>query len=183
MKQTIKPYPLIHPTTIVLIGTIYCDKANYTTIGDIAVAGLNPPLVMVSLHKNHEATKYIETHKRFSINSTSSSMMKEVDYCGIHSASSKDKSSLFKSSIIDELPIIDTSPINMIVDVVNSITVEQRVIYVCKVDKTFIDNDLIKNDSLILNKIKPLLYGLDNSYYSGINKIGTGYKEGSTIPE
>jgi len=68
LKQLIKPYPLIHPATIAIVGTMHNSKPNFTTIGDIAVAGLNPPLIMISLHQNHNATAFIEQTGMCSIN-------------------------------------------------------------------------------------------------------------------
>lgn len=178
MKQQIKPYPLIHPTTIVVVGTMYNGQPNFTTIGDIAVAGLNPPLIMASFHENHQATKYIDEHNVFSVNMALSSMMNEVDFCGIYSASQKDKSSIFASNIVDGVPIINESPISLVVKVTERVQVKQRVIYVCTVQKTLIEDELHHQNNLVLKKLKPLLYGLDNSYYSDIIKIGTGYQEG-----
>lgn len=178
MKKTIKPYPLIHPTTIVVVGTMYQNQPNFTTLGDIAVAGLNPPLIMASFHKNHQSTIFIEKHKRFTVNTTTSEMMKKVDFCGIHSASEIDKSNVFESILINGVPIMKESPISLIVSVIDRVQVEQRVIYICSVEQTMIEDDLVSENGLKLEGLKPLLYGLDNSYYSNISKIGTGYKEG-----
>lgn len=50
-----KVLPLLHTVPIVLVGVKRSDfkdkRANYTTIGDVAIAGLNPALLMISLHE------------------------------------------------------------------------------------------------------------------------------------
>ncbi len=177
MKRELKPFPLIHPTTIVLVGTMMNGKANFTTIGDIAVAGLNPPLVMISLHKNHQATSAIIENSVFSINMTTSSMMKQVDYAGAHSGKTTDKSSLFEHVFLHNVPLIRESPIQLIVTPLQKVEVKQRVIFICEVQHTYLDEDNIRDQKIDLSTIKPLLYGLDNRYYTGIEAIGIGYEE------
>lgn len=178
MKVEINQIPLIHPTTIVVVGTQANDQPNFTTIGDIAVAGLNPALVMISLNENHQSTKYILKHHRMTINMTEKSMIKEVDFAGIHSSKDTDKSLLFKHKIIDGLPVINKSPITLFCDVLEYIKIKQRMIFVCSVTKTLIDDKYFYDNKIDLLNIQPILYGLDNNYYSGITKIGQGYKEG-----
>ncbi len=181
MKKVIKSVPLVHPTTIVLVGTKNNDVANFTTIGDIAVAGINPPLVMISLNATHNATKYVLEHKKMSINMTVKELLKEVDYAGIHSSKEMDKSSLLDYEYVDELPIVRKSPISLIVEVIDHIQVEHRMIFVCRVTKTLVEDALILDKRLDLSVIEPILYGLDNVYYSGLEKIGIGYNEGKKL--
>ena len=182
MKKQIKAFPLIHPTTIVLVGTKNDTAANFTTIGDIAVAGLNPPLVMISLHENHNATKYVLQHSKMSINMTVKEMLKEVDYAGIYSSKQVDKSDLFEYEYLDDFPVMKHSPFCLIVETIEHVKVEHRMIFVCKVTKTLVEEILITDNRLNLTSIKPILYGLDNLYYSGLEVIGTGYKEARSLP-
>lgn len=169
---------MIHPTTICIVGTILNNKANFTTVGDIAVAGLNPALVMISLNVNHNATKSIFITNKMSINILESNKIKQVDFAGIHSSKQVDKSNLFQNHLVDDLPIVENAPINLIVKVLDQIQIKQRVIFVCEVIKTMIESNMLNDDKLDFSKFKPILYGLDNSYYSGLIKIGEGYKEG-----
>lgn len=178
MKTEMKPYPLIHPTTIVVVGTKFDTSINFTTIGDVAIAGLNPPLVMISLHTKHLATSHIRNTMRFSINTTIPTLLQKVDFCGIHSGRTIDKSSVFKYSLINDVPVIDESPINLIVEVVKTVRVDTREILVCSVIKTLIDEGLVRESSLDFTSLQSILYGLDNKYYSNFTMIGEGYKEG-----
>ena len=178
MKIEIKKIPLIHPTTISLIGTSRDGKANFTTIGDIAVAGLNPALMMVSLNEKHLATMNIEQSQRFSINTPSAEMVQYVDYCGIYSGREEDKSILEPFEWNDDIPILTHAPISLIVQVVHKHQIKQRVIFICEVVKTMIEENLIKNGALDLSSLKTITYGLDNQYYSTGEYLGTGYQIG-----
>lgn len=177
MKQEMKPLPLIHPTTICIVGTMYNELPNYTTIGDIAVAGLNPPLIMISLHKNHCAMSYINQHHKMSVNIPTEDMIQKVDYAGVYSAKNKDKSDMFEYQLVDGLPLITNCPINLIMEEVSRIEIEHRVILVCRIMRTFIDDRYLANNPLSLSDLKTVLYGLDNQYYTTGPIIGKGYHE------
>lgn len=177
MKKEIKPCSLLHPSTIVLVGTIVNDKPNYTTIGDVAVAGLNPALIMISINENHSAAAYVNREKKMSINIPTIELLKEVDFAGVHSAKEVDKSNLFTSTLKDGLPVIDQSPITLLVRVLDKLQVKQRIIYVCEVYKTLIDTDIICEGKIQISEVKSILYGLDNKYYTIGDKVGIGYQE------
>lgn len=176
MKKTL---PLLHPVPIVLIGTKKNEKINYATIGDVAIAGLNPPLIMISLHENHLSNQNIQSNKKFSINIPEEDMLEKVDYCGMVSGNNRDKSCLFNSKMTDDcVPYIEVAPISLICEVEKSIKIKKRVIYVSRVKKTIVRDDLFTEGKLSLNEVKSIMYGLDNNYYSVGKTIGKGYEEG-----
>jgi len=177
MKTVIKPYPLLHPVPIVVIGTKNKEKCNFTTIGDIAVAGLNPPLIMLSLHKNHQATMTLLKTKKLSVNIVTKAMVKGVDYCGVFSGKNIDKSEVFPYEMSDGVPLILGSPINHILQVNTINKIENRVIVICDVIKTFIRNDLVMDRKYDFSQINTLCYGLDNKYYADSKPCGIGYEE------
>ena len=181
MKIEINPYPLIHPTTIVVIGTLHDGKSNFTTIGDVAVAGLYPPLIMISLHERHAATKSILQTGKLSLNIPTKDLVDEVDFCGMTSANKVDKAFVFKHYIVDELPIIKNAPISLILEVNQKLQIEKRIIFVCDVVKTMVEESCVKKKVFDFASISPILYGLDNKYYSNISAIGFGYQLGKNI--
>lgn len=176
--------PLIHPVPIVLVGVknpLDGEKANFTNIGDIAVAGLNPPLIMISLNKKHLAREGIDTYSKFCICVPEAKNMAEVDYCGMVSGRNKDKSSMFDWHWDDgEVPVIGSMPVNLICRPIEKITVEQRVIYVARVIKQVLREDVEEKG---VTGLTTLMYGLDNNYYSSGDIVGKGYSEGKKIKE
>jgi len=178
MKQELKPCPFIYPVPIVLIGVKDEEKINFTTIGDIAVMGLNPPLVTISLHENHYVTMAVRKNKQFSVNLPTQSMLKEVDTCGMVSGWQQDKSVLFDWEInpgYPFAPLINQSPAQLICRVLEEMQVEKRVLFVCKVEHTRVEQDLLGKS---LEDWAGISYGLDNHYYAVGKMIGTGYQEG-----
>jgi flavin reductase (DIM6/NTAB) family NADH-FMN oxidoreductase RutF len=176
-----QPIPLLHPVPICLVGTMVNGKPNYTTIGDVAVAGIKPALIMISINAKHACMTFINQYKSFSINIPKTDQLNKVDYCGIYSGHDTDKSSLFSSDMIENIPIISDCPINLIVREIDRITVEHRVILICKVQETYVNDDIIKGGRLDCSKLSTVLYGLDNQYYLVGGDIGTGYHIGKTL--
>ena len=163
------------------------DKINYTEVGDVAVMGIGTPLVAISLHTNHFTTKAILECGLFSINMPTADMMQNADYCGIYSGSDSDKSSLYTNSRGKHgTPIIDECPVSIECKVHETVKVENRLIIIADVLETFIDEKYTENvDGKIkpvgMEKLNPLIYSLDNNYYTIGHKIGEGYKEGRKI--
>lgn len=178
MKQEIKPSPFLYPIPIVVIGVKDEEKVNFTTIGDIAMMGLTPPLITISLHERHFCTMAVRKNKQFSVNLPTKQMLKEVDTCGMVSGWDHDKSTLFEWDLSPEYPfapVIKDVPVQLICNVIDEIQVEKRCLFVCKVLHTWVEAELIGKP---LNDWSAVGYGLDNHYYTIGSKIGTGYLEG-----
>ncbi|MDD3478389.1 MAG: flavin reductase [Candidatus Izemoplasmatales bacterium] len=165
----------IHPVPIVLVGTkMESGNANFTTIGDIAVAGLRPPLIMISFHERHCSRMAIDQTRKFSVHVVEPSMMAKVDLCGSKSGHHFDKSTLFDFSWHQDLPIIKESPIVFTCHVRERLQVEQRVIYVAQVHEVMLKEGFDLKD---IGSLETLLYGLDNHYYRSGGICGSGYQE------
>lgn len=184
MKTKIGALPYIYPIPITLVGATVDGKPNFTTIGDIGLMGINPPLVAISSHANHHLTKGIVETGCFSINFPTTNMLEEVDYCGIVSGRDVDKSSLFDVFYGDSktAPMITECPVNLECEVVKEFNIEHRQMSVGQVVQTHINNEFLtevngKKAISDLSQLDPILYALDNRYYSIGKEIGIGYQE------
>ncbi|MBN2657335.1 MAG: flavin reductase [Spirochaetales bacterium] len=181
MNRQISSTPLLHGVPVVLLCAEFEGRCDVTTIGDVAVMGLNPPLVGFSTQENHLITELIDREKKVTINIPEISQMKEVDFCGIHSGRDRDKTPLFRLERTDGFVRLGDCPVNLHVDVLERIQIKQRVIYAGEVRATFVREDLIRDDKPDMRNLKSLHYGLDNRYYSIGENIGTGYGEGRDL--
>lgn len=173
--------PLLHPVPIVLICAESEGKCNVTTIGDVAVMGLNPPLIAVSTHQNHLISEMIDREKKMSVNIPGSDLVEKVDFCGMHSGRVKDKASLFSIERPKGLPLIGDCPINLEVQVLERTQVRQRVIYICEVTSTYARESIAKGNQMDLSDLETILYGLDNSYYRSGSFLARGYSAGKSL--
>ncbi|HPH11315.1 MAG TPA: flavin reductase family protein [Thermotogota bacterium] len=179
-KEMVGPIAFVYPIPIVLIGSMVAGKANFAEIGDCALAGINPALVVVSINENHYTTFGIREHRCFSLNFPTTQRLKAVDYCGNHSGKEVDKSTLFEIEPGQNplCPLIDEFPVNLECEVIHDHQIEHRHLYVAKVTQTHIAKNLISREKgkihfPDLRMLDPILYGLDNAYYTVGEKIGT----------
>lgn len=177
-----RPLPLLHPVPITLLGVKVAGatpRANFTTIGDVAIAGLNPPLVMVSLHERHFSRRCLDVEHRFSLHVPEVGMVAAVDCCGLVSGQDVDKSALFRYQWLEgAVPVIAGVPVALICSVLQRIQVEQRVIYIARVIDQIIRDDINLGD---LSGLQTISYGLDNSYYTSGPALGRGYQVGKQL--
>ncbi len=187
MKKKISNIPLIYPIPIVLIGTRYQEKDNFTTIGDIAIMGINPPLLVISLLESHYSTQSILFNRSFSVNIPSTELLEKTDFCGIVSGKDRDKSQLFQVVYGEETqnPLIEECPVSLECEVLKHHIIERRHIFISKVVSTWLNEDYCQNCNSrnfpSMEELNPIIYGMDNQYYTIGSAIGKGYQEGKSI--
>lgn len=136
---------------IVIVGA-KTSVVNFTTIGDVALAGINPPLVMISCHKKHLITEMIRHTGQFSINTTTPAMMATITYCARHSGRHVYKGHL-QHHLTYDLPWLTASPGVFYCKVKETVTIETRTIFIAEVFAT--GGEATK---------EPILYTLNHQY-------------------
>jgi len=189
-KRRIGAVPYLYPVPIVLVGARVAGRANYATVGDCAVMGIRPPVVAVSLGESAFTTKGILEVGSFSINVPATEQLPLVDYFGTISGSDVDKSALVESfaGTNPDIPLLSDCPVSLECEVVEACQVEHRRIFIAKVFETHVDERFISDVEgqpriAPLPKLDPILYALDNTYYSVGKPIGTGYAEAASFSE
>ncbi len=177
--------PYLYPIPIVLVGADVDGRANYAEVGDCAVLGIRPALAVVSLGKDHHTTRGIDACGAFSINIPSQGMMSATDYCGIVSGKDVDKSTLFESIPGEHTgaPLIQECPVGLECRVKETVQIEHRRIFIAEVLECYVSEPFVTQDDsgahvADLCRLDPMLYALDNRYYSIGSPIGAGYREG-----
>jgi flavin reductase (DIM6/NTAB) family NADH-FMN oxidoreductase RutF len=101
------------PPVLVTCGTM--EDYNVLTIGWTGIVNTHPPMTYISVRPSRHSYNMIKDTGRFVINLTTTSMCKEVDYCGVRSGKDIDKVEkcnfhLTKAKKIDT-PIIEECPV------------------------------------------------------------------------
>jgi flavin reductase (DIM6/NTAB) family NADH-FMN oxidoreductase RutF len=188
MKVKLGPRPLVYPIPTVLVGAQVDGRPNFATVGQCGIMGVNPPLVYVSLNRAHFTTEGILAQGTYSINVPSIDMLAVTDYCGIVSGREIDKSELFRVFYgeFETAPMIEECPVNLECRVVNEFSIEHRQIFVARVLQAYINAEYVTQDGerqrvADLTRLAPIVYALDNRYYSIGEPIGVGYREGKVF--
>ncbi|MBU0595222.1 flavin reductase family protein [Candidatus Bipolaricaulota bacterium] len=187
-KRRIGAIPYLYPVPIVLIGAMVEGRANYATVGDCAIMGIRPPLVVVSLGESHFTTRGLLANRAFSINVPTTKLLSLVDHFGIVSGKDVDKAALVDSApgMLPGVPLLVACPVNLECQVVEECTVEHRHMFIAKVVETHVDERFLtevdgRTRVAPVPELDPILYALDNVYYSVGKPIGTGYHEGGEL--
>lgn len=184
-KLKLGAVPLVCPIPIVLIGATVEGQVNFTEVGDCAIMGIKPALVVISLSETHHTTKGVDATQAFSINVPSTRLLSKADCCGIVSGRDVDKSSLFTVFAGEHTgaPLIDECPIGLECRVLNTVQVQHRRMFIAEVLETYVDADCASLEDgkpilADLSRFDPIIYALDNQYYRIGDAIGVGYREG-----
>jgi flavin reductase (DIM6/NTAB) family NADH-FMN oxidoreductase RutF len=187
MKIKIGTEPYLYPIPIVLVGAMVNGKANFETIGDVGIMGLEPALVYISSHRDHYTNIGITREGAFSINIPTTAMLAETDYCGIVSGVQSNKADLFEIFFGNTgAPMIEECPVNLECKVLRELTIQHRQVFIADIVQTYASSGFVekRNGKQIvcgLDKLDPIVYALDNRYYRIGGTIGVGYKEGLQI--
>jgi len=188
MKVKVGSLPYIYPVPIVLVGVNVNGKPTFTTIGDVGLMGINPPLVFISSHKQHHLNIGILETGCYSINFPSTDMLSLVDYCGQVSGKDVDKGALFDIFYgdLDVTPLIRACPVNIECHVAKEFSIQHRQIFIGNVVQTHVDEAFVSKvedrfEISSLLQLDPILYALDNRYYRIGEAIGVGYQEAGKL--
>ena len=179
-KVQIDNMPLVYPLPAVLMGTMVNGVANYTTLGNCGIICVNPPVIYVSSHKRHHGNKGVRTSKQFSVNIPSVEMLVKTDFCGIVSGRTVDKSKVFDTFFGGQpaIPMIRECPVNLACEVVTMVPVFKMEVFIAKVIETYVDKDCFSGERLDTKKLNPLIYCMDNRYWSIGSEVGRGFEVG-----
>ncbi len=189
-KQKLGEISLVYPIPIALVGTVVDGRPNFTEVGDVGIMSIKPPYVFTSLgEKSYSVRGIIET-SQFSLNFPNTAMMAEADYCGVASGKTVNKAGLFTvfydEEGLSDLPMIEECPVNLACQVLKHITLQHRNIFIGEVVQTYVREDCLVQEGehrelADLTILDPLIYALDNNYYTIGQPIGTGYQESKKI--
>ena len=158
---------LRYPLPITLVGANVEGKPNFLTIAYFSILSHSPPIVSVSLYKNHYTVKGIKENGSFSVNIPSTEMVETTDYCGIVSGRKVDKSKLFKSFYgqLKTVPMIEECSLNFECKLFRTVEIGTNLIFLGEVVSLYANEEVLSKDSPNIEAIDPLVL-LGSVYHS-----------------
>ena len=185
-KITVGPSTLLFPMPVALIGSEVDGKANFMTAAWCGIAAQTPPAITVAIRKQRHTLKGITDHQSFSVNVPSADMVKKVDYCGIYSGSSRDKSAVFTTfkGRLTGVPLITECPINLECKVIHRLDLGSHTLVVGEIVETYVKKACLDADGrkVIPAKIDPLIYTAVSQVYQRLGEVvGNAFHEGREL--
>lgn len=180
-KIAIGPRPTLYPMPIVLVGALINDAPNYMPAAFVGVMSYHPPILTCGLDAKHYTSQGIETSQYFSVNIPSEEDLVPTDYCGLHSGTKEDKSSIFTTfyGITGLAPLIEECPVCLECKLVNQLPLGADTAYFGEIVEIFCEEDVLTDGQPDLLKIRPFVFTMpDNGFYSITQRIGTGWQSG-----
>jgi flavin reductase (DIM6/NTAB) family NADH-FMN oxidoreductase RutF len=166
----------LYPVPVVLVS---CRDAangrdNIIAIAWCGVASSKPPILSISLRPSRFSHPIIEKTGDFVVNIPTTDMVREVDFCGLHSGSEVDK---FKSCNLHPVksskissPLIQECPVNIECVVREKHRLGSHDMFLGEVVAVHVDGDLLDKDGrLSYEKADPIVY--NQGEYWGIGRM------------
>jgi len=189
MKKSIGAQPIVYPTPVFVVGTY--DSAGKPNVMTAAWGGIccsAPPCVSIALREATYTYRNILERKAFTISIPSEKYVKEADYFGIASGKHVDKFSATgltpaKSEVVNA-PYVNEFPFVLECQLLRSVEIGGHTQFIGEIKDTKVDEDLVKDDDPLIEKIAPLIFALDNFSYYGVGKyVAKAFSIGKEIKQ
>jgi len=159
-KVKFGPQTLLYPMPAVLVGAKVDGKPNFMTAAWCGIMASEPPALAVGLRKNRHTLKGVEENRTFSINVPSADLVQKVDYCGIYSGKTRDKSEIFQSfyGVVESAPLIAECPVNLECRLVHTLDLKSHYLVVGEIIETHVSKHCLTDGKPDPKKIDPLVY-------------------------
>lgn len=183
MKKELGAKNFLYPMPTTLIGALVNEKPNFITIAHVGI--IDPGSISLGMNKVHYTNKGIKETKTFSVNLPGTDMVEITDYCGIYSGKKVDKSNIFKTFYgkLKTAPMIEECPINMECKLIKTVDFPNHDIFIGEVVNTYVNDEIMKDGVLDLNKLQPILFTMQDKGYWKVGErfadawnIGKHYK-------
>lgn len=166
---------ILMPCLPVIVGTQVDDKPNYITIA--LVGWLCYDAISISVGRKQYSNAGIKETGSFSVNQPSAKQVKELDYCGLVSGRTTDKSAKFENFYgkLENAPMIKECPVNIECRVVQTLERSVHTVFIGEVVSVYIDDDCLTNGVPDASKIDPILFSStrgDKSHSGKYWKLG-----------
>jgi len=179
-KIKLTPQP-IGPFPAMIVGAMVNDNPTYTTVGAGGCACLDPVLC-VSLKNTHYITPGIANSGYFSVNIPPCELVRKMDYCGMVSGQTTDKSTLF-TSFYDQSgpsPMIEECTLNFLCKVCDAKEIRGFTMFFGEIVAAFANENCLTEQTPDPIKIDPIIM-IGNAYCSLKDVIGHPFFEGTVF--
>jgi flavin reductase (DIM6/NTAB) family NADH-FMN oxidoreductase RutF len=173
MKKSIGAQTVVYPTPVFVVGTYDLEeKPNVMTAAWGGICCSVPPCVSISLREATYTYGNILERKAFTISIPSEKHVKEADYFGMASGKDVDKFSAtgltpVKSEVVDA-PYVSEFPFVLECKLLRSVEIGLHSQFIGEIKDIKVDEDIIKDDDPLIEKIKPIIFSMDNMSYYGL---------------
>lgn len=141
-----------------IVATKDGERLNFAPHGIFGKLSYDPPLLYVSVLKDHMTARNINKTGKFSINIASTRLLDKVRYLGSVSGMEKDKSKELEVFYGNHgIPMVCDCPVNIACEVYNTMETNDMYIFIGKMIEGYSDEEYIADSYLLVERIDPLI--------------------------
>lgn len=173
MKKSIKPAPFVPAMPVVLVAAKDGENINFATHGMYGQLSHEPPLIYISVLRDHMTAKIIGKTKKFSINIPGTELLEKIKYCGSVSGAHKDKSQEFDIFYGEnDVPMIRKCPVNLNCELFDTIETKDMLVFIGKITEEYCEEEYLLDNMIEALKVDPIICTIQGKFY----KIGDEIK-------
>lgn len=167
---------ILAPVPPVLVSCGNMENYNVLTIGWTGIINTHPPMTYISVRPSRYSYNIIKDSKQFVINLTTSSMCKQVDFCGVRSGKDINKVKkcgfhISKAKKID-VPIIEESPVSLECIVKDALNLGTHTMFISEIVGVDIDEKYIDSKGKLNLQQSGLMAYSHGEYFALGRKLG-----------
>lgn len=173
----------VYPMPIALVGTADGGRANFMAAGWISRVNASPPLIGIGINKRSLTNALIRKCGAFSINYPRAEHRDRVDYCGLVSGNSTDKSSVFHTFFgALGVPMIEECSLSVECRLADVVDFQTNTLFIGEIAGSYADEACLSDGRPDLKKMDPLLLTMpDNRYWSVGESVGRAWHDGKAL--
>jgi flavin reductase (DIM6/NTAB) family NADH-FMN oxidoreductase RutF len=178
--------PQVHlPMPVVLVGAMVDGKANFMPAGWVCRANFQPPMLALGIGHGKWTAKGIREAKAFSVNLPNAGMVETVDYCGIVTGRSADKSGVFRTFSGDlGAPLIADCPLAVECSLAQVVELPSNFLFVGEIIGAWAEEGVLKDGAPDPQKLAPLFLTMpDNTYWKLGSALAKAWSCGKSVKE
>ncbi|MDR1532096.1 MAG: flavin reductase family protein [Clostridiales bacterium] len=169
-KTQIKDFPFV-AVPVVLVATEENGRMNFAPHAQYGAVAAEPPIVYISVIKEHLTAQNILKTKTFSINIPDKTLLEKLIYCGNTSGLEQDKSKAFKTFYSKiRVPLIEECKINYVCELVRTVEINCCYMFLGEIKETYIANSCLSGETPDIAGIDPLLASIGGKFWT-INEL------------
>ncbi|HET7317835.1 MAG TPA: flavin reductase family protein [Nitrospirota bacterium] len=174
------------PWTQTLLGSHVNGKVNFMALDWLTRVNYQPAMIGICVNKGHATNGGIRASGEFSVNVPSDDMVTITDYCGITSAKSSDKSSLFEVFYgeLKAAPLITDCPLNLECKLVQAVDLPTNTFFIGEIRNIYSEEKFMTDRKPDPKKMHPFLLTMpDNRFWALGKQVGNAWTDGLKFKE
>ncbi len=169
------------PMPVTLVGTIVEGVPNFMAVSWVSRTNVKPPMIAISVNKDHHTVKGILEHRQFSVCTPGEDLVVETDFCGIRSGKTVNKSNIFSIFYgdLEYAPMIEECPVCLECSLEDKVELPDHYLFIGAVVESYTNEVCLTDGNPDPRKIRPFLLTLPDRHYWAVgDKIAKAYKAG-----